>query len=511
METQNLKPETATSPPDPTLAGGRSALRELLVSPYAIAVGMVLVFLADCITPLGLAIWAAYPVFVLSALAIESSRAPVVIAAAATVLITVGYFMSPAGIPAAIAGANRVIGLTLLWGTVVLVSSINRRNRKLAEQRVRLHREEEQAQLFIQAVKDYALYMMDSSGVIVSWNAGAERIKGYQASEILGCHYSVFFTEEDRRLGKPQSILNRAQQEDHVNEVGWRVRKDGTRFFADATVTTLRDKDGVLRGFAKITRDVTERREAEEQLHRLNESLDHRVRERTQELEQANEALEAFGYSVSHDLRAPLRTMQGFAQALLEDYGEALGPEARDYAMRITRGAQRMDAIILDLLAYSRLSRTELVLHPVDLQSVLRDVADQLATPLQESSAMLEVEAGLPLAVGHRGTLVQIFSNLVSNALKFVAPGVAPIIRVSAERRDDRVRVFVTDNGIGIEPEHQARIFRVFERLHGSEAYPGTGIGLAIVKRGAERLGGSVGVEAVPHQGSCFWVELRAA
>jgi signal transduction histidine kinase len=256
---------------------------------------------------------------------------------------------------------------------------------------------------------------------------------------------------------------------------------------------------------------VTERRHAEEQLHRLNESLDRRVRERTHELEQANEALEAFGYSVSHDLRAPLRTMQGFAEALLEDYSEALPPEARDYAMRINRGAERMDVIILDLLAYSRLSRTEIVLQPVELQGVVRDVADQLASPLQASSSTLEVESGLPPVVGHRATLVQIVSNLVSNALKFVAPGVAPVIRLSAERRDDRVRIFVKDNGIGIEPEHQARIFRVFERLHGSEAYPGTGIGLAIVKRGAERLGGSAGVEAVPNQGSCFWIELKAA
>ena len=170
-----------------------------------------------------------------------------------------------------------------------------------------------------------------------------------------------------------------------------------------------------------------------------------------------------------------------------------------------------MDAIILDLLAYSRLSRTELMLQPVDLQSVLRDVADQLASPLQESTATLEVEAVLPSVMGHRPTMVQIFSNLVSNALKFVAPGVAPIIRLSAERHGDRVRVFVKDNGIGIEREHQDRIFRVFERLHGTEAYPGTGIGLAIVKRGAERLGGSAGVEAAPQQGSCFWVEFRAA
>jgi signal transduction histidine kinase len=227
-----------------------------------------------------------------------------------------------------------------------------------------------------------------------------------------------------------------------------------------------------------------------------------------QQLAEAVEELEAFSYSVSHDLRAPLRTMQGFTQALLEDYGDRLDSTGRDYARYITEAALQMDTLISDLLEYSRLRRTEIRLQPTDLTVVTEAVLSQLADQLHKRQAQVNVEAPLPQVMAHRTTLTQAIANLLTNAIKFVESDVQPKVRVWAEERQDWIRLWVADNGIGIDPEHQERIFRVFERLHGVEVYTGTGIGLAIVHKGIERMGGQVGVESQLGQGSRFWVDL---
>ena len=250
-------------------------------------------------------------------------------------------------------------------------------------------------------------------------------------------------------------------------------------------------------------------------LHRHAEDLEATVAQRTQALQEVNAELNSFAYSVSHDLRTPLRSMQGFAEALLEDYGTRLDEIGHDYARRIVEASRRMDQLIQDLLTYSRLSRAELELRPVALSSLLKSVAIQVEEQAQEATPertpRIELIEPLPAVVGHRGVLSQVFQNLVSNATKFVAPEVIPEVTVSAEALPGRVRVTVADNGIGIAPEHYDRIFHVFERLHRLDAYPGTGIGLAIVRKGVERLGGRCGVESLPGAGSRFWVELPAA
>ena len=251
--------------------------------------------------------------------------------------------------------------------------------------------------------------------------------------------------------------------------------------------------------------------EAEERLRDHAAQLEERVAERTAALRETYAELESFSYSVSHDLRAPLRAMQGFASVLLEDYGPRLEAAGQDYARRIVSAARRMDALIQDLLVYSRVSRSQLEIGAVSWRSVVEAAQTQLDAELREREARVTVEEPLRSVTGHQATLVQVTANLLGNAIKFVPPGTAPRVRVWTEARGQKVRCWVEDNGMGIAPEHRERIFGIFERLHSGDRYPGTGIGLAIVRRGVERMGGRVGVESTPGEGSRFWVELEAA
>jgi signal transduction histidine kinase len=228
-------------------------------------------------------------------------------------------------------------------------------------------------------------------------------------------------------------------------------------------------------------------------------------------LEQINAELRGFAYSVAHDLRTPLRGMQGFCEALSEDYAEKLDDTGRSYAVRIAAAAKRMDELIRDLLDYSRLSNGELPLAPVEFSQVVAAAKQQLAGQLAESGATLTVADGLPCVLGHFGMLVQVLANLIGNSIKFVPSGVKPMIAIRAEQHGTAQRILVQDNGIGIPAQFHHKIFRVFERLHGQDQYPGTGIGLAVVRKGVERLGGKVGLISDPGQGACFWIELTTA
>jgi len=270
------------------------------------------------------------------------------------------------------------------------------------------------------------------------------------------------------------------------------------------------DRVQVLQAFANQAAVALQKARLYEETKRDAAELADRVAERTAQLESTNLELDRFAYSVSHDLRAPLRGMQGFSQALLEDYAGELDPGGQDFARRINAAAERMDQLIQDLLAHSRLSREEMALQPVSLEQAAAALA-HLEGDISARQARVRVEPPLPEVQAHRATLLQIVANLVSNAIKFTAPGVKPQVRLRAEDRGEQVRLWVEDNGLGIAPEHQERIFRIFERLHGVEAYPGTGIGLAIVKKSVERMGGQVGVESAPGQGSRFWVDLAKA
>jgi PAS domain S-box-containing protein len=242
--------------------------------------------------------------------------------------------------------------------------------------------------------------------------------------------------------------------------------------------------------------EVTELKRTQRNLREANLLLERRIQERTERLAEANIELRAFAHTVAHDLRAPLRNVEGYTDALLEDETPRLSEQGRSFLTRISDGARRMDRLITDLLAYSQLSRAELRLQTVDLERVLRLALSDMETQIRRSQAKIEIASPLTAVLGNEAILVQVFENLVGNAIKFVAPGVKPVVKIRAEADGGVAHVWISDNGIGIPSAQRERIFGVFERLHGEEAYPGTGIGLAIVKKAMERLGGSVRIEA---------------
>lgn len=281
--------------------------------------------------------------------------------------------------------------------------------------------------------------------------------------------------------------------------------------FTPVNAEVLRSKVSV---FVELVKKSAAVRKQAAQLQEANEILRNEIatRKKTEEaLKESNDELEAFSYSVSHDLRAPVRAMQGFAKVLLEDYGETLDEVAKDYLERIVTGSCRMDNLIQDLLVYSKLGHTELSLGPISLRQLLREIVHNLSSDIESRQAEVSISSDLPDVQANKMALGQALENLISNGLKFTKNGEAPKVRVEACTIGRMVRLWVIDNGIGIPPEHHTRIFRVFERLHTSEAYPGTGIGLAIVRKGIERMNGHVGIESEPGKGSSFWIELPAA
>jgi len=258
-----------------------------------------------------------------------------------------------------------------------------------------------------------------------------------------------------------------------------------------------------------LVEDITELKQAELALREFNETLEERVRERTAELEEVNAQLESFTYSVSHDLRAPLRGILFFAEMLLKDKGNELDATAQDYLSRINDAASLMNTLIENLLEYGRLSKANLPLQAVSLNLIVARSIAQLEAEIAQKKARITVVEPLPAVLAHPPTLLQVLANLLSNALKFVQPGIEPQVRVYAEADDEYIYLWVEDNGIGIEEKFQERIFGLFDRLHGQEVYPGTGIGLAIANKGVDRMGGAIGLKSTPGIGTRFWVKLR--
>ena len=366
---------------------------------------------------------------------------------------------------------------------------------------------EELFRLMVEAVRDYAIFALDTEGRIISWNAGAEHIKGYRAEEIIGEHFSRFYTDEEVRAGKPGRELVVATEEGRYEEEGWRVRKDGSLFWANVLITGVRDEEGRLRGFTKVTRDLTERRAAEEQVLRLNAELEQKVAERTVQLEAANKELEAFSYSVSHDLRAPLRGIDGFSLALMEDYADRLDAQGQDYLRRIRAATQRMARLIDDLLNLSRITRGELRRETADLSALASSVAEQLRKTYTERQVEFRIAQGVR-AQGDPQLLRIALENLLGNAWKFTGKTADAVVEFGVTEGDGGPAYFVRDNGAGFDVAYAGKLFGAFQRLHDVREFEGTGIGLATVQRIVRRHGGRVWAEGEPGRGATFYFTL---
>ena len=488
--------------------------------------------------------------------------------------------------------------------------------------------------LMIDCVRDHAIFTLDINGRINSWNKGAERMFGYEDSEILGQPGDILFTPEDRKAKAPQKEMRSATESGYASDERWHLRKGGGRFLVSGEMTPILDEKGKLHGFTKVSRDVTElkereaalaeqarlldltsdavivrdvnhsitywnagaeslygwkrsealgknlhqllkcefpkplesimkdlysqnrwngeviqttkdgrriiassrwaldrdtsrrsaciletntdiseRKKAEEslgqardQLRRHASELQRSVIERTAELTDANKQLEAFVYTIAHDLRAPLRSLQGFSSVLTAESSEGLDSRGRDFLRRINQSALHMDRLLTDLLAFSRISQQQIEIGPVNLEEAIDSALASLEAEIQQKQPLIERQGPWPTVRAHQPTLVQILVNLINNAIKFVPPGVKAVVRLRWQE-NEMVRVSVEDNGVGIAPEHHEQIFRLFRRLHG-DSFPGTGIGLAIVQKGIERMDGRLGLESAPGQGSLFWFEL---
>ena len=394
-------------------------------------------------------------------------------------------------------------------------------------------------ELLVRSVQEYAIFMMDPEGRVLTWNEGAARIKGYSEREVLGQPFTIFFPDEMVQSGFPAAELERARECGQIESEGWRRRKDGSQFWASAVITALRGDEDALIGFAKVTRDMTERRNAEDQARRLaaEESaramavarsdelaeLNTRLREQSAQLEaalasaeearkaaehaaaaarEAYHELDQFAYAASHDLRAPLRGVSNLAQWIEADCSGALTAESVEH-MRLLQGrVRRMEALIEGILAYSRAGRTAGKIEMIDTGKLVRSVVDLLSPPV---SAQVEIAPGMPLIKTERLVLEQVLMNLIGNAIKHGhvdRPEVT--VRVTARDLGEVVEFAVVDDGPGIAPEYHDRVWGIFQTLASRDKVEGTGVGLALVKKIVERRGGSVSLQSEKDKGATF-------
>jgi PAS domain S-box-containing protein len=359
------------------------------------------------------------------------------------------------------------------------------------------------------AGSDDAIIGKDLNGIVTSWNRGAERIFGYLEKEMIG--RSIIILLPPDRLNEEQHILARLQRGERVEHFETvRIRKDRRPISVSLTISPIRDGTGKIVGASKIARDITAIQEARRELEQHAALLETRVRERTARLEESLREFEAFAYSLSHDMRAPLRAVQSLAEVIEEDYGEQV-PGAVPHLQKIVRSAERLDRLVCDVLQFARIARNEISLSPTNVGDLVREIVmdrPEFRTP----KAHVSVATDIVSVQAHEALLSQCLANLLDNAVKYVSHGTVPYVRIFTEPASSgRVRLCVQDNGFGIEAEHQSKLFELFRRLPASEGYEGAGVGLAIVKKAAGRMNGEVGVTSSPGLGSTFWIELDKA
>ncbi len=371
--------------------------------------------------------------------------------------------------------------------------------RKHAEEKLRWT--EESFRLMVESVSDYAIVMLDPEGCIASWNSGAQRIKGFRAEEIVGRHFSTFYPKDDVAAGKPQGDLARAAASGRHEDEGWRIRKDGTLFWANIVFTAIRDQSGNLRGFAKLTRDLTERNKVEAILMDAKAAA-----------EKANLAKSEFLSSMSHELRSPLNAILGFAQLMESDSPPPTLAQGESIIQILNAGWYLLELIneILDLATIES-GKMSMSIEPVSLNELLIECHSMIEPLAQRRRIRMSFpRSDAPYCVNaDRTRIKQVLINLLSNAVKYNTPDGSVSLVCTASKDSARVRITVTDTGAGLPPEKLAQLFQPFNRL-GQEANgeEGTGIGLVVSKRLVELMNGEIGVESRVGSGSAFWVEL---
>jgi two-component system, chemotaxis family, CheB/CheR fusion protein len=371
-----------------------------------------------------------------------------------------------------------------------------------------LRKSEEGARILMENVREYAIFLMDTHRRITTWNPGAEHIFGYTEEEAVGQFGDLIFTAEDRKAGAPEAEMKIAAREGESSDNRLHLRKNGTTFWAHGILAALYDKNGHLRGYAKVLRDNTDRKLAEDQLRELNETLEERVRERTLQLEAANKELEAFTYSVSHDLRAPLRGIRGFSGILHEEHQQELSRSAQDCLARIDASASRMDRMIQDLLDLSKIATSGLKRMPVNLSEIVEEIIQLLQMRFPDRRVRVEVAQGI-IAAGDPGLLHEALENLLSNAWKYTSQKEDARIEFGVLRGEHGLEYFIRDNGAGFDATNAVDLFEPFRRFHSPEEFPGTGVGLSIVRRIFEKHGGSLRAESAPGEGATFFFRLQ--
>jgi PAS domain S-box-containing protein len=384
-----------------------------------------------------------------------------------------------------------------------LIRDITQRKKAEAE----LHRSEERFRLLVDGVKDYAIYMLDVEGRVATWNEGAERLEGYTASEIIGKPLATIFPPEDVQSKAPESALKKAESEGRVLNEGWRIRKDGSRFWSQGIITALRDESGQLRGYAKVAHDMTQEKQVEDQIQRLNAQLESRVIERTAQLEAANQELEAFSYSVSHDLRAPLRHILGYVDILEATAGLKLDETSRQHLRTIAKASTQMGHLIDGLLDFSRMGRTEMRSERVSLAALVEEARRDLRGEAKDRDIHWQV-GDLPEVQGDPLMLRQAVLNLVSNAIKYTGKRAKAKIEIGARQSETETIFFVRDNGVGFDMAYADKLFGVFQRFHRGNEFEGTGIGLANVRRIIHRHGGRTWAEGKTNKGAKFYFSI---
>lgn len=381
-----------------------------------------------------------------------------------------------------------------------------------------LRQTEEQFHGMTTEIEDYAILLLDVNGNVRNWNRGAEKIKGYKAEEIVGKNFRIFYPQKDQQERLPERLLNEAATKGKATHEGWRIRKDGTKFWGSIVITAYHNRMNEIIGFSKVTRDLTERKLTEEALHNYAAQLERK----NLELQRSNSELMSFSYVASHDLQEPLRKIQAFSNLILEHDAHLISDTGKDYFNRMIKASNRMQALIDSLLEFSRTTTSQKKFEKADLNVLVEEVKLELREQIEESKAEIKSTV-LPYLTVVPFQFKQLLYNLFSNAIKYAKKDQVPVINITSsvltadaidlERANPGVtyvRLSVTDNGIGFEQEYSDKIFELFQRLHARHEYTGSGIGLAICKKIAENHNGFMSAESEPGKGATFHVYLPA-